>query len=153
MDDWTDLSPHSTETEIGSDQSLKVVLHKNTPCLNTHLTGRWIKNSTKKPTLSIGFKKFLRKTALPLRRVAHILLAVEATNLAENLPDGVAIGVTTGIAREEKHRATSFSEFVSRRQHELQPNCGPLRKRHLKLDNYFTLPWFRTLHGIVLMWM
>ena len=95
----------------------------------------------------------IKKTALLLRRVAHILLAVEATNPAENLPDGVAIGVTTGIAREEKHRATSFSEFVSRRQHELQPNCGPLRKRHLKLDNYFTSPWFRTLHGIVMMWM
>ena len=55
--------------------------------------------------MSIGFKKFLQKTALLLRRVAHILLAVEATNLAENLPDGVAIGVTTGIAREEKHLA------------------------------------------------
>ena len=65
--------------------------------------------------MSIGFKKFLQKTALLLRRAAHILLAAEATNLAENLPDGVAIGVTTGIAREEKHRATSFSEFVSRR--------------------------------------
>ena len=134
-------------------------------------------------------KIFTKKTALLLRRVAHILLAVEATNLTENLPDGVAIGVTTGIAREEKHRATSFSEFVSRRQYELQPicnflssskyfhtpqvraflpdskpvlekraglsyrNCGPLRKMHLKLDNYFTLPWFRTLHGIVMMWM
>ena len=41
----------------------------------------------------------IKKTALLLRRVAHILLAVEATNPAENLPDGVAIGVTTGIAR------------------------------------------------------
>ena len=95
----------------------------------------------------------IKKTALLLRRVAHLLLAVVATNPAENLTDGVAIGVTTGIAREEKHRATSFSEFVSQRQHELQPNCGPLRKRHLKFDNYFTSPWFRTLHGIVLMWL
>ncbi|MBQ9762360.1 MAG: hypothetical protein IJV82_04705 [Oscillospiraceae bacterium] len=59
--------------------------------------------------------------ALLLRRAAHIPLAAEATNPAENMPDGVAIGVTTGIAREEKHRATSFSEFVSRRHYELYP--------------------------------
>ena len=33
------------------------------------------------------------------------LLAAETANLAENLPDGVTIGVATGIAREEEHLA------------------------------------------------
>ena len=38
-------------------------------------------------------------------RAAHIALAAEATNPAENLPDGVAIGVAIGVTREEKHLA------------------------------------------------
>ena len=48
---------------------------------------------------------FRQKTVLPRGRTAEIELAAEAAELAENLPDGAAIGAAVVFIEEEKHLA------------------------------------------------
>ena len=49
-------------------------------------------------------------------RNRSLLLAAEAAQLAQNLPDGAAVSVTITIAVHEKHLADLLLEFVSRGQ-------------------------------------
>ncbi len=46
-----------------------------------------------------------KETALPESRAAITVLAAEAADLAENLPDGAAIHIAAISAREEEHLA------------------------------------------------
>ena len=48
---------------------------------------------------------FYRKTVLPESRTEAIPLAAETAKLAENLPDGAAVGIAAGITKEETHLA------------------------------------------------
>ena len=47
--------------------------------------------------------KFIKNA--PVFTGANIILATEAADPAENLPDGIATCVAVGITREEKHLA------------------------------------------------
>ena len=46
-----------------------------------------------------------KKTALPKQDRMETVSAAETANLAENLPDGAAVSIAVGIAREEEHLA------------------------------------------------
>ena len=63
--------------------------------------------------------KVKRETVLHESRTAHIVLAAETANLAENLPDGVTTGVAISITREEEHLADLLFRICLARTTEL----------------------------------
>lgn len=54
------------------------------------------------------------KNGPAFRRAAHVLLATETANLADNLPDGVTTGVAICVTREKEHLADLLYQNLSR---------------------------------------